>query len=46
MKALPVRDESHRSHVPDEFRISEFVNRGHGHAKQQASRRFSRNEPA
>lgn len=28
VNALPVRDESHRSHVPDEFRISEFVSRG------------------
>ena len=26
--ALPKRDESHRSHMPDEFRISEFVSRG------------------
>jgi diguanylate cyclase (GGDEF)-like protein len=25
---LPTRDESHRSPVPDEFRIGEFVNRG------------------
>jgi diguanylate cyclase (GGDEF)-like protein len=28
VNALPVRDESHRSHVADEFRITEFVNRG------------------
>ncbi len=26
--ALPVRDESHRSPIPDEFRITEFVSRG------------------
>ena len=26
--ALPVRDESHRSHLPDDFRISEYVSRG------------------
>lgn len=26
--ALPVRDESHRSHLPDEFRIGEFATRG------------------
>ncbi|BCM25150.1 EAL domain-containing protein [Methyloradius palustris] len=25
---LPKRDESHRSHIPDEFRIAEFVTRG------------------
>jgi len=25
---LPKRDESHRSHIPDEFRIGEFVMRG------------------
>ncbi|MEZ0232873.1 MAG: EAL domain-containing protein [Methylophilaceae bacterium] len=28
VKALPKRDESHRSHIPDEFRVNEFVNRG------------------
>lgn len=26
--ALPKRDEAHRSHVPDEFRIAEFINPG------------------
>lgn len=26
--ALPARDESHRSPIPDEFRINEFVSRG------------------
>jgi len=26
--ALPIRDESHRSHLPDEFRIGEFASRG------------------
>ncbi|MCB5189836.1 EAL domain-containing protein [Methylobacillus arboreus] len=26
--ALPARDEAHRSSIPDEFRISEFVSRG------------------
>lgn len=25
---MPARDESHRSHVPDEFRLSEFVSAG------------------
>lgn len=26
--ALPKRDEAHRSHIPDEFRIAEFINPG------------------
>lgn len=26
--SLPKRDESHRSHIPDEFRITEFISRG------------------
>jgi diguanylate cyclase (GGDEF)-like protein len=28
INALPVRDESHRSHIPDEFRLTEYVNPG------------------
>ncbi|ACT50541.1 EAL domain-containing protein [Methylovorus glucosotrophus] len=28
VNSLPTRDESHRSHIPDEFRITEYVTRG------------------